>query len=377
MPDATPPERVLMTADAVGGVFTYALTLGNELSRRGVRVDLALMGGGVRDGQREAAARIPGLTLHEGAFALEWMEDPWSDVGRAGDWLGALEQRLRPDVVHLNGYCHAACFRAPTVVVGHSCVLSWWEAVLGEPAPARYDRYRREVAAGLAAASAVVAPSSAMQRELARHYGPIPSGAVVHNGAPRPAPIDAGKEPFVLSAGRVWDRAKNVEALARVAPRLAWPVKVAGSDVHPDGTRRALSGVESCGWLDGDALAALMARASIFALPARYEPFGLCPLEAALRGAALVLGDIESLREVWGDAAVFVPPDDDDALAGALSRLIDDRAARLRLAARGRERARGFTADRMARQTLEVYARATSSRAAEVGAPAWEGAPCA
>ncbi len=69
-------------------------------------------------------------------------------------------------------------------------------------------------------------------------------------------------------------------------------------------------------------MAGWLGRASIFALPARYEPFGLLPLEAALSGCALVLGDIPSLREVWGDAAWFVPPDDRDALTAAIGSLI-------------------------------------------------------
>jgi glycosyltransferase involved in cell wall biosynthesis len=67
-------------------------------------------------------------------------------------------------------------------------------------------------------------------------------------------------------------------------------------------------------------LAAWLGRASILALPARYEPFGLLPLEAALSGCALVLGDIPSLHEVWGDAAEYVDPEDPRCLAEALKR---------------------------------------------------------
>ena len=62
-----------------------------------------------------------------------------------------------------------------------------------------------------------------------------------------------------------------------------------------------------------------IARAAIYALPAHYEPFGLSILEAAMSGCALVLGDIPSLREIWGDAAVFVHPDNRDAVARCLA----------------------------------------------------------
>ena len=74
-------------------------------------------------------------------------------------------------------------------------------------------------------------------------------------------------------------------------------------------------------------------------LPARYEPFGLSVLEAALSGCALVLGDIASLREVWQDAALYVPPDDAGALTAALARLIAEPELRHSLATSARKRA--------------------------------------
>jgi hypothetical protein len=74
------------------------------------------------------------------------MEDAWEDVRLSGEWLLDLEERIQPDVVHLNGYAHGALpWRSPTLIVGHSCVLSWWEAVKGEPAPPSWDRYHQEV----------------------------------------------------------------------------------------------------------------------------------------------------------------------------------------------------------------------------------------
>jgi glycosyltransferase involved in cell wall biosynthesis len=272
-------------------------------------------------------------------------------------------------------------------------VLSWWEAVVGEAAPSRYDEYRRAVRRGLAAADVIAAPSRAMMRALDRHYL-LPAAAgvradraaraehrperaerrVVYNGAPPLPPRPLAKEPFVLSAGRLWDRAKNIETLAHVAAELPWPVRVAGSDMHPDGARRPLPGVEHLGWLDRTRLGAMMDRAAIFALPARYEPFGLCPLEAAQRGCALVLGDIDSLREIWGDAAVFVAPDDDAALARAITDLAHDAGARVELGRRARTRAGAFTAQRMADETLAAYAPVLHTDAAALGG---EPLPCA
>jgi glycogen(starch) synthase len=101
------------------------------------------MGGSLTSSQRAEVRSIADLTLYESRFELEWMADPWSDVARAGDWLLELEQVIQPDVVHLNSYVYGALsWRRPTLVVGHSCVLSWWAAVKGEAAPNSWERYR-------------------------------------------------------------------------------------------------------------------------------------------------------------------------------------------------------------------------------------------
>ncbi len=357
---STPPpvRRVLMTADTVGGVWTYALELCQALAVEGVRVELATLGAPLSPAQWVEARAVPGLTLHESSYQLEWMEEPWEDVRASGEWLLGLEARLAPDIIHLNGYCHGALpWRAPVLMVAHSCVLSWWEAVKGEAAPGRYARYQQEVARGLRAAARVVAPSEAMLAAAERHYGPFRSTSVIANARRAESFLPGPKEPFVLAAGRLWDEAKNLAALDAVAPRLPFPVRVAGETQHPGGGSDARAHqVQPLGRLTPEALAGWMARAAIYALPARYEPFGLSVLEAALAGCALVLGDIPSLREVWGDAALFVHPDDGDGLARTLTELMANPSGRERLAARAHARALTFTPRRMAEAYLELYA---------------------
>jgi glycogen(starch) synthase len=356
----TPPpvRRVLMTADTVGGVWTYALELCQALAADGVQVELATLGAALSAAQWADARAVPGLSIHESHYQLEWMEDPWEDVRASGEWLLGLEARLAPDIIHLNGYCHGALsWRAPVLMVAHSCVLSWWEAVKAAPAPGRYTRYHQEVARGLRAAAQVVAPTVAMLAAAERHYGPFRSTRVIPNARRAESFLPGPKEPFVLAAGRLWDEAKNLAALEAVAARLPFPVRVAGETRHPGGGPDARARqVQSLGRLTPEALAGWMARAAVYALPARYEPFGLSVLEAALAGCALVLGDIPSLREVWGDAALFVHPDDGDGLAGALQGLMAKPAERERLAARAHARALTFTPRRMAEAYLELYA---------------------
>lgn len=350
--------RVLMTGDTVGGVWNYALELTEALAPHGVQVTLATMGAPLTAAQRAETRRLPNLQIAESRYRLEWMDDPWADVEQAGVWLLDLAARLRPALVHLNGYAHAALpWRAPRLVVAHSCALSWWQAVRGTSPPATWDRYRQAVTDGLQAADHVIAPTQAMLHAVAQHYGPLRAAGVVPNarqaGAFRPGP----KEPLILAVGRLWDEAKNIGLLATVAPRLAWPVYVAGDSRHPDGGVAALPNVHLLGRLAVDEIAPWFGRAAIYALPARYEPFGLSVLEAALAGCALVLGDIPSLRELWDGAALFVPPTDPAAWASALQGLIAAPDQRNALGQCARQRALSFTPARMAAGYLAVYAR--------------------
>lgn len=332
-----------MTADTVGGVWTYCVELAHAL---GAEVHLATMGRPLSAAQRVEAEVF--ASVHESGFPLEWQEDPWPGVDGAGQWLLSLEEQVRPDVVHLNGYVHGSLpWRAPVVVVAHSDVLSWWRAVHGTDPGHEWDTYRRRVAQGLRAAARVVAPTAAVAADLARGYG-VADAVVVPNCRRADLVVPAEKSPVVLSAGRVWDAAKGVDALCRVAPRLPGPVLVAGEG------DQELSGVEALGPLSFPELAAHLGRAAVYAAPARYEPFGLGALEAGLAGCALVLGDLPSLREVWGDAASYV--EDDQELAAELTALLADAGLAASRGADARARALTFSPERTAAGYREVYA---------------------
>jgi glycosyltransferase involved in cell wall biosynthesis len=351
--------KVLMTADPVGGVWTFALELCAGLAGHGVRVALATLGAPLTTAQRLAAAAVPGLELEESAFRLEWMAEPWADLERAGRWLLRLEREHRPDVIHLNHLVHGELpWRAPVLITGHSCVASWWQAVHGTALPAEWATYEQRVTRSLRAADCVSAPTRAMLSQLRGYYGPLPLTAVVPNGRD-PARFSRAhsKEHLVLCAGRLWDAAKNVQALGAVAPLLDWPVCIAGECTSPDGARADITAtnLHLLGTLAPQDLALWYGRAAIYALPARYEPFGLTALEAALSGCALLLGDIPSLREVWGGAACYVAPDDHEHLRERLSELIGNDAARTELAARAAEIAARLSPESTVRGYLRLY----------------------
>lgn len=351
--------KVLMTADVVGGVWTYALELCRALSRQGVHVALATMGPLPSAAQRAQAAQIPGLALHSSTYRLEWMDEPWEEVERAGQWLLRLAVREAVDLVHLNGYSHAALeWRRPVVVVAHSCVYSWWCAVHGQAPPATWDRYRRQVQSGLAHASAVVAPTHAFMRWLTKSYAFASPCHVIPNARSADAvlvhsPVE--KESLIFASGRLWDEAKNLRILDAAAHRIDWPIVVAGDTRSPDGRGVPVAALRCIGRRSEREIAQWLQRASIFVHPARYEPFGLAVLEAAHAGCALVLSDIDTLRETWDGAALFVAATAREQLESALQELIGDAHARSALATRARERASKLTPARMGESYLALY----------------------
>src|SRR3954452_3301742 len=124
------PRRILMTVDPIGGVWTYALELARALEPYGIEIALASMGAHLTREQYQQVLARKNVRLFESTYRLEWMGAPWDDVDRAGDWLLKISEDFHPDLIHLNGYSHAALeWDVPVLSVAHSCVLSWWRAV--------------------------------------------------------------------------------------------------------------------------------------------------------------------------------------------------------------------------------------------------------
>jgi glycosyltransferase involved in cell wall biosynthesis len=193
----------------------------------------------------------------------------------------------------------------------------------------------------------VAVPTRALLDDLTAIYGDLREARVIPNGRAIPAPARGRRERLVVSAGRLWDEAKNAQLLASAAPAIHGRVALLGPG--------RIAGIECLGQLPEHDVLSWMSRAAVFAEPARYEPFGLAALEAALSGCAIVLGDIPSLREVWGDAATFVSPEDPAALAAAVNALLDDPARRARAAQAARTHAARFTVAAMARDYRSAY----------------------
>jgi glycosyltransferase involved in cell wall biosynthesis len=285
-------------------------------------------------------------------------------------WLGAGWPKLPvlhgAEVVHAPSVAVPPHPGVPLVVTVHDAAPD----LFPESFPPRGRRFHRQgMAAAARRADLVLTVSEAAAAEIAAH-STIPSARirVVPNGVAAVA-VDpavrhgvlAGRgldgRAYVLWVGSLEPRkgvGTLVAAMARLRRRAAPRVGdvqlvLAGypgwlnRDLLPADDAAALGpAIRQLGPVNDDELWSLYAGATVFAFPSRHEGFGLPVLEAMSQGTAVLASDIPAIREVAGAAARLVPPDNVEAWADALEDLLGDEAARDRLAAAGRERARRF-----------------------------------
>jgi glycosyltransferase involved in cell wall biosynthesis len=347
-----PDIHLLMTADAAGGIWTYALEMAQALSVRGIFTTLAVLGDRPSVSALREARAIAGARIEITDLPLDWTATSASEVAHAGEEIARLSHRVGADLVQLNAPALAAgaSFPVPTIGALHSCVATWWEAVHGDvELPADLEWRAKLTRAGLTHVDAAIAPSQALVRQAQRLYTLPRAPMAIHNGRSAPERSRAATRDIpALTAGRLWDQGKNLVALDRAAAHLPFTIRAAGPLQGPNGAEVQLNRLEWLGVLAPAALRDVMARSSVFVSAPLYEPFGLAVLEAAQAGCALVLSDIPTFRELWDEAAVFVPPSNAPALADALNAIIAHPALRARLAAAATRRAARYTIDQSA-----------------------------
>ncbi len=345
--------KIFMTTDNLGGVWTYSIELAKGLQKKGVEVFLAVIGEPLSTDQEKELQGIP----HDLFVAKqEWMEEPWEDVNDAVNWLFNRKQLENPDIMHFNSYTPAALnWQIPTIVVLHSCVLTWWEAVKNEAAPEKWQLYRENISRGIQSADVVLAPSGTMLRAAEKYYGPFSDKGVIYNGRNSKTFQAKRKEKFVFSMGRIWDEAKNINLIVEAASQINYPVYIAG-DYETGMLNDLPSNVYMLGKLDQEKIANWLSFASIYLLPAKYEPFGYTFLEAAFSGCALIGSDIDSLHEIWGDAMLYVSPHNAKQLANSINQLMEDDEKLLEMQNKAEKHARvNYKANRMTDSYFSLY----------------------
>ena len=308
-----------MTADAVGGVWPYALDLAARPRRpRASRSTLAVLGPCARSAQRAAAAAVPGLDLVDTGLPLDWTAERRGrdrrTPSRSPRRAGARRRRRHRPAQQPGTRWRTRAFRRRSSACCHSCVATWWAAVRGGAAAARTSTGAPPgTRAGYRAAdgcwSRRAAPSPRRPPSvygIRRRADPVHNGRAIR-GARRASRPQRAR--LVFTAGRLWDEGKNVAALDRAAARLS-TFRSGGRAARGPERRhdRAAAYRSRSASLTARDVERMLARRRSSSRRARYEPFGLAVLEAAQAGCALVLSDIPTFRELWDGAAMFVPP---------------------------------------------------------------------
>lgn len=346
------PRRVLITLDAVGGVWRYALDLAAGLAARDTRC--LLVGFGPEPDAAQSAECVGQEVVWTGE-PVDWTVTDATALRPGTRRIAELAAAWDADVLHLNLPSQAVGLSTdrPVVVASHSCVPTWWRAVQGTPLPDDWAWHKAVNAQGLRRADAIVVPSESHGAALRAVYGDLPRLHVVHNAVS--VQHSGGiREPSILAVGRWWDAGKNGAVLdAATSP---WPIVAAGPLAGPNGQQAVFRNARAIGNLPHRDILTLMRRTAVFAAPSRYEPFGLAVVEAAASGAALVLSDIPTFRELWDGAALFVDADDAAGWSRAFATLAADAALRGRLANEAGTRACAFSLPRQAARLSELYA---------------------
>lgn len=253
--------------------------------------------------------------------------------------------------------------RLPLVISVHDLVTR----ELPDLHAARSQKMQQAQLAALRRAAAVLTQSRAVSDSLAElgfdedriHFT---STGLTPLPAPSQPPIPG--DPFLLAVGTLEPRkahdvlirafaATGVDGMRLV---FAGPTVGRAEELRQLALKLGVAGrLSILGPVDDATLAGLYRQATLLCMPSLGEGFGLPVIEAMAAGLPVVASDLPAIREVAGDAALLIPPGDVDALAAALSRLVEDEQLGSRLRRVGPERASAFTWERTAALTVRAY----------------------
>ena len=315
-------------------------------------------------------------------FHVSWLS---RDTLRAvrEDWRFVRQLNRLDDLIHLPNHHlgrYGNFLRCPFVITVHDLIRYFdlqGETSYIQPLNSRARFYLRLDYRGIKKAVHIIAVSQATRQDLVQHLGIPPERiSVVYEGIDhalfRPVAERKFAFPYVLFVGSE-HRRKNFTGLLRAFHLLKQDPQFAelklvkvGRAGRPAAPFRAQTvqvlrelhlekEVIFTEWVPKEDLPVYYAGAACFVLPSLYEGFGFPPLEAMACGCPVVVSHVASLPEVTGEAALTVAPHDVQGLAQAMREVLTNDALRRSLVAKGLKRARLFTWERTAKETLQVY----------------------
>ncbi len=322
----------------------------------------------------------PTLPAAAGAPAPEWVRDDAPKYSlREQVSLPYLGWKQKLDLLHCPHYVMPLVRPCPVVVTIHD-IIHLTLARDFSPAARAYSRFM--LGRAVSGARRIIAVSEGTRRDLIEHLGAPPERVVtIHNGLPEDAvPVrDAGRlaavreryqigGPYLLFVGNLRMRHKNLVTFLRAfrllcergrdVPELVLAGGAGKNGVPPeliDATGAAWSRVRLTGFVPREDLPALYSGAELFVWPSLYEGFGFPPLEAMACGTPVVSSDAPVMPEILGDAALYAPALEVEAYVAAIVRILDDRALKASLIAKGTAQAATYSWAECARRTLAVY----------------------
>jgi alpha-1,3-rhamnosyl/mannosyltransferase len=318
-----------------------------------------------------AANEVPPVSSQVPAEVVRAKTHPF---GAAGAFeLGRIARDVKPDLTHCLHFPTPFPASHPLVVTVHDLTPVMMPQVM--PSALKRFVYHRWNARVAHVADRILANSLCTAEDFVKHFPAADAKLTVvphavddfTTGPVGSVPAAFGLldgESYLLSMGNPKpnkDLPTLLRAFARIShERLGLRLLLVGREVpgfvaSVIDDERVASRVAFTGRVDDAALRALYAEASAFVFPSTYEGFGLPPLEAMTFGTPVVSSNAASLPEVVGDAGIMFEAGNDDALARAIMRVLDEPALRDRLSALGPKRAARFTWEQTARMTVAVY----------------------
>jgi glycosyltransferase involved in cell wall biosynthesis len=343
-------DATLIRPDRLTGVERYALCLTAALARHAP-------GEIVLFTRQDAPPALKALPVEQRVSPFRYR----FSIEQA--WLPVSASRAGVDLLHMLAFPTPLLWRGKAAITVHDATPWLYRDTISAGMRFYYGPLYKQA---LRRAACILTVSESSRTDLVTAVGVSPEHIhVTHNGVDRcffdAQPPRGPRAPYLLAVGTLEPR-KNIPVLLDAFRQL----RAEGRDlqlvlVGRQGWADSLplaelaAHVRLTGSIPDSELAELYAGASCFVLPSLYEGFGLCLVEAMAAGAPAVASDIPALRELAGDTVRYAPPGSSQAFAEAIRRALDQRQESSVLAQRARERARRFSWDKCAAETVEVY----------------------